>query len=163
MNLKEFPCVEFWADTKWEPYKDSIQQDIRRHLTTYGKGLAERIEFTIDLDEGDEEWIYTAHFFPKTQVPADVVDPWKNIMADKANNKNLFTRWSHLWICVHQSHKTTRKIRLIPLPVERGPHGGRWGSTKWVALPGSRMVEPVSGQGWGVHRRRQTMGSKPRS
>ena len=29
MNLKEFPRVEFWVDTKWEPYKDGIQQDIR--------------------------------------------------------------------------------------------------------------------------------------
>ena len=62
MNLKEFPRVEFWIDTKWEPYKEGIQQDIRRHLTTYGKDLAEWIEFTIDLDEGDEKWIYTAHF-----------------------------------------------------------------------------------------------------
>ena len=65
VNLKEFPRVEFWADTKWEPYKEGIQQYIRRHLTTDGKDLAEWIEFTIDLDEGDEEWIYTAHFFPK--------------------------------------------------------------------------------------------------
>ena len=54
--------MEFWVDTKWEPYKEGIQQDIRRHLTTDGKDLAEWIEFTIDLDDGDEEWIYTAHF-----------------------------------------------------------------------------------------------------
>ena len=39
------------------------------------------------MDEGAEEWIYTAHvFFPKTQVPADVVDPWKKKMMDKAKN-----------------------------------------------------------------------------
>ena len=48
-------------------------------------------EFTIDLDEGGEEWIYTAHFFPKTQVPADVVDPWKKKMMDKAKNKQKTT------------------------------------------------------------------------
>ena len=65
MNLREFPRVEFWVDTKWEPYNEGIQQYIRRHLTTYGKDLAEWIEFTIDLDEGDEDWIYTAHFFTK--------------------------------------------------------------------------------------------------
>ena len=34
-------------------------------------------------------------------------------MMDKAKNKNLFTKWSHLWICGYQSHKTKRKIRLI--------------------------------------------------
>ena len=28
MNLKEDPRVEFWADTKWEPYKEGIQQYI---------------------------------------------------------------------------------------------------------------------------------------
>ena len=41
MNLKEFPRVEFWADTKWEPYKEGIQQEIRRHLTTDGKDPAD--------------------------------------------------------------------------------------------------------------------------
>ena len=51
--------------------------------------------------------------FPKTQVPADVVDPWKKKMTDKANNENHFTKWPHLWICGYQSHKTKRKIRLI--------------------------------------------------
>ena len=97
--------MEFWVDTKWEPYKEGIQQDIRRQLTTDGKDLAEWDEFTIDLDEGDEEWIYTAHCSKIDRCP-----PKKKI---------LFTKWSHFWICVHQSHKTKRKIRLIPLPVER--------------------------------------------
>ena len=40
MNLKEFPRVEFWVDTKWELYKEGIQQYIRRRLTTDGKDLA---------------------------------------------------------------------------------------------------------------------------
>ena len=26
VNFKEFPRVVFWADTKWEPYKEGIQQ-----------------------------------------------------------------------------------------------------------------------------------------
>ena len=86
MNLKEVPRVEFWADTKLEPYKEGIQRYIRRHLTTYAKDFAEWIEFAIYLDEGDEEWIYTAHFFPQTQVPADVVDPWKKKMMEKTKN-----------------------------------------------------------------------------
>ena len=63
VNLKEFPRVEFWADTKWEPYKEDIQQEIRGHLTTYGGDLAACLEFNLDLDEGDEEWMCTAHFF----------------------------------------------------------------------------------------------------
>ena len=41
VTLKEFPRVKFWADTKWEPYKEGIQQEIRRHLTTDGNDLAE--------------------------------------------------------------------------------------------------------------------------
>ena len=65
VNLKEYPHVEFWADTTWEPYKEGIQQEIRRQLTTDGKDFAELIETTIELDCGDEEWIYAAHFFPK--------------------------------------------------------------------------------------------------
>ena len=26
VNLKESPRVELWTDTKWEPYKEGIQQ-----------------------------------------------------------------------------------------------------------------------------------------
>ncbi len=69
VNFKEFTRVEFWADIKWEPYKEGLQQEIRRHLTTDGKDLAEWIEFTIDLDEGDEEGIYTAHFSQRHRCP----------------------------------------------------------------------------------------------
>ena len=47
------------------------------------------------------------------EVPAEVVDPWKKKMTGKANNENLFTKWSHLWICGYQCHDTKRKIRLI--------------------------------------------------
>ena len=65
VNLNEYPRVEFWIDTKWEPYKEGIQQVIRRHLTTYGKDLREILEITTDLDEGNEEWMYTAFFSPK--------------------------------------------------------------------------------------------------
>ena len=32
VNLKEFPRVEYWADTKWEPYKEDIQHEIRKHF-----------------------------------------------------------------------------------------------------------------------------------
>jgi hypothetical protein len=98
--------VECWTDTNGEPYKEGIQQEIRRHLATYGKDFAEFIETTIDLNYGDEEWTYTAHFFPKALVPANVVDPWKKNMMDKAKNPKRFTNWSHAWICGHQSHKT---------------------------------------------------------
>ena len=42
------------------PYKEGIQQEIRRHLTTDGKDLGDCLEFTIDLDEGNEEWMYIA-------------------------------------------------------------------------------------------------------
>ena len=83
VNLKDYPRVEFWTDTKWEPYKEDIQQEIRGHLTTDGGDLAECLEFNIDLDEGDK-WMYTAHFSPNKQVPADVVEPWKKKMMDNA-------------------------------------------------------------------------------
>ena len=77
VKLKEYPRVECWADTKWEPYEGGIQQEIRRHLTTDGKDLADWIESTTDLDYGDEEWIYAAHIFyqrnwrpPTSWIPA---------------------------------------------------------------------------------------------
>ena len=57
--------------------------------------------------------MYTAHFFPRTHLPADIVDHWKKKMMDKGTNEHLFTKYSHMWICGHQSHKTNNKIRLI--------------------------------------------------
>ena len=44
---------KFWTDTKWEPYKEDIQQVIRSHLTKYGQDLREKLAITIDLDEGN--------------------------------------------------------------------------------------------------------------
>jgi hypothetical protein len=41
---KEFPRVDFWTDTNWEPYKEGIQQEIRRQQTTDGKDFADFIE-----------------------------------------------------------------------------------------------------------------------
>ena len=104
------PRAGFCDDAQWEPYKECIQQEIRRQLTTYGKDFADLIETTIDLDYGDEQWIYTALFFPKALVPTKVVDPCTKKMMDNAKSPKLFTNWSHAWICGHQSHKTKGKI-----------------------------------------------------
>ena len=54
VNLNEHHRVEFWTDTKWEPYKEDIQQVIRSHLTKHGQDLREKLEITIDLDEGNK-------------------------------------------------------------------------------------------------------------
>ena len=73
------------------------------------------------MDEGNAEWIYAAYFFHKTEAPADVVDPCNKRMMDMAKHANLFTKWSHAWICGYQCHETKRKIRLIRFLLN-GPH-----------------------------------------
>jgi hypothetical protein len=70
----------------------------------------EVLEITIDLDEGNKEWMYNALFFPNMKVPTEVLDPWEKESTSKAN---LFTERSHLWICGYQCHDTKSKIRLI--------------------------------------------------
>ena len=55
------------------------------------------------------------------EVPADVMDPWKKKMRSKANNENLFTERSHLWICGYQCRATKSKIRLIRF-LTKGDH-----------------------------------------
>ena len=110
------PGVELWTDTKWD-----IQQTIRRHLTTDREDFIEVLEITIDLDEGNKEWMYKSFFFPKTKVPAEVVDLWKKKMMDKANTPKLFTTWPHAWICGYQCHDTKPKIRLIRF-LTKGDH-----------------------------------------
>ncbi len=67
VNLNECPRVELWTDTKWEPYKEDIQQTIRWHLSTYRKDFRQVLKTTINLDEGNKEWMYNAVFLPKDE------------------------------------------------------------------------------------------------
>ena len=105
--------MEYWTDTEWEAYKEVIQEEIRGQMDSDGADLKAGLELEIDLDDGNEDWMYTAHFFPLRQVPANIVDPWKKKMMEKANDENLFTKHSNIWICGYQSHKIKKKIRLI--------------------------------------------------
>ena len=52
-------------DTQWEAYKEDVQSEIRREMHNDGKDLEKRLERKHDLDYGNEDWMYTAHFFPK--------------------------------------------------------------------------------------------------
>ena len=65
--------------------------------------------------------MYNALLFPQMKVPAAVLDPWKNNMSGKANNEDLFTDRTHLWICGYQCHDTKSKIRLIRF-LAKGDH-----------------------------------------
>ena len=69
VNLLEFPRVEYWADTKWEPYKEDIQHHIRTNFNQDAQELTSCLELEIDLDQGNEEWRYTAHFSPRRTCP----------------------------------------------------------------------------------------------
>ena len=40
--------------------------------------LETRLDCKLDLDYGNEDWMYTAHFFPRDSVPFDIVAPIKN-------------------------------------------------------------------------------------
>ena len=64
MNLDKFPRVEFWNDTQREPYKEDVQFQIRREMGRHGVDLERCPECKLDLDDGKEDWIYTAHCFP---------------------------------------------------------------------------------------------------
>jgi hypothetical protein len=44
-------------------------------MGTDGVDLGHCLEYKLDLDDGSEDWIYTAHFLPTHMVPSDIVDP----------------------------------------------------------------------------------------
>ena len=52
-------------DTQWEAYKEDVQSEIRREMNKDGKDLEKCLERKLDLDYGNEDWMYTAHLFPK--------------------------------------------------------------------------------------------------
>ena len=69
MDLEKFPRVEFWNDTQWEAYKEDVQNQIRRKLNRRDDDLEDLFECKLDLDDGTEDWIYTAHFFQLIWCP----------------------------------------------------------------------------------------------
>ena len=72
-----------------------------------------RLERKLDLDYGNEDWMYTAHFFPRDSVPFDIVEPIKKKMVQTEGDTTNFNKHRNIWICGYQSHKTKKRIRLI--------------------------------------------------
>ena len=72
--------------------------------------LEKRLERKLDLDYGNEDWMYTAHCFPGDSVPFDIVEPIKKKMMQKEGDKTfLFSTSTAIWICGYQSHKTKKR------------------------------------------------------
>ena len=46
-------------------------------------------------------------------MPTNIVEPVAQNMMEKAQDKDIFTRHSNIWICGYQDHETKKKIRLI--------------------------------------------------
>ena len=65
MDPEKFPRVELWNDTQWEAYKEDVRSEIRREMNNDGTDLEKRLECKLDLDYGNEDWMYTPHLFPK--------------------------------------------------------------------------------------------------
>ena len=145
MNLNAFPQVEYWTDTNWEAYKGAIQQEIRDHMDPENRHSC--LALQIDLDNGIEDWMYTAHLFPRKQVPTRIVEPVAQNMMENAQDKNLFTRRSNIWICGHQSHKTKQKIRLIRCVMDNN----HMAELEFGPADSSSLPEPVRGAGAGVY------------
>ena len=55
--------MEYWTDTKWEAYKDDVQQEIHGHMDKDRADLEVCLELELDLDNGNEDWMYTAYFY----------------------------------------------------------------------------------------------------
>jgi hypothetical protein len=108
VDLKKFPRVEYWNDIDWEPYKEDIQEAVHAQIASDGADLKASIEWEIDLDDGNSDWKYMAHMYPVSQVPADIVDPIKEEMMEKAVDPNLFTKYGNIWICGYQGHDTKK-------------------------------------------------------
>ena len=46
-------------------------------MSNGGNDLEKRLERNLDLDYGNEDWMYKAHFCPRDSVPFDIVEPIK--------------------------------------------------------------------------------------
>jgi hypothetical protein len=85
-------------------------REIRREMHNDGKDLEKRLERKLDLDYGNEDWMHTAHFFPRDSVPFDIVEPIKNKMMQKDGDKTILNKHRNIWFCGYQSHKTKKRI-----------------------------------------------------
>ena len=67
------------------------------------------------MDDGSEDWIYTAHF-PAHKVPSDIADPIKKKIMEKAGDKQaLHKARQHLdlWAPKSQDKQNIRLVRII--------------------------------------------------
>ena len=78
-----------------------------------GRISKKRLECKLDLDYGNADWMYTAHFFPSESVPFDIVEPTKKKIMQEEGDKIVLNKDRNIWICGYQSHKTNKRIRLI--------------------------------------------------
>ena len=122
MNLNAFPQVEYWTDTNWEAYKGAIQQEIRDHMDPENRHSC--LALQIDLDNGIEDWMYTAHLFPRKQVPTRIVEPVAQKMMEKAQDKKttLHPSLQHLDLWVPES-QDKEEDPIDPLRHGQQPHG----------------------------------------
>jgi hypothetical protein len=118
----------FWNDPQWEAYKEDVQNHIPGKLNRPEDDFQYCPERKLDLDYGSEDWMYTAHFFPRDSVPFDIVEPTNNKMMQKEGDTTVFNKHRNIWICGYQSHKTKKRIRLIRFILDSSHMEGYKGS-----------------------------------
>ena len=96
------------------------------------------------MDQGNEEWMYTAHFFPQEGRAHRQGGSLEAEDDGEGKKEDLFTKRSHIWICGRQSDDTKTKTRLIRHIVNDSPMGAI-DLRMQIDPPGTRR-----GHGWGV-------------
>ena len=82
------------------------------------------LECKLDLEYGNQDWMYTAHLFPIDNVPFDIVEPIAKKMMQKEGNTNYFHQApQHLDLWVPKS-QDKEYDPIDPLYIGQQPHGG---------------------------------------
>ena len=112
-----YPRIEYWNDTEWTAFKETIQSDFRRLWESEKRDLPDAVTFQVDVDS----WTYQLRLYSQDRVREEGTEANKDVeaaMNQRKYRKNIGhvdgTNW---WIAGVQERNETKSRRPVRVVV----------------------------------------------
>lgn len=104
-----FPRLEYWHDTEWTPYKETVQNEFRRRWDD-AKGIQDTETIEVDVDQ----WKYQLRLYNEDQIKEEGTEANKDVeaaMNQRKYRKNIGKSGGNNWWIVGVQERTETKVR----------------------------------------------------